>query len=157
MPKYLARGFFLHVEQVHFAAQLTVVAFSGFFQHVQVRFELFLAGEGHAVDALQHFAVAITAPVGTCDGHQFEAVTGHLTSVLQVWATAQVLPFAVPIHAQRFIPWDTFNQFNFVRLAAIFVVFDRNIALPDFGAHGVAFVDNLFHLFFDGDQVFRGK
>ena len=52
VPEHLARRFFLHVEQIHLAAQLAVVAFGGFFQHVQVRFELFLASEGHPVDAL---------------------------------------------------------------------------------------------------------
>ena len=37
MPKDLARRFFLHVEQVHFAPQLAVVTFCGLFQHGQVR------------------------------------------------------------------------------------------------------------------------
>ena len=80
-----------------------MVAFGGFFQHMQMRFELFLVGEGHAVDALQHRAVADRRASRPRDGHQFEAVAGHLAGVLQVRATAQVLPVAVPIHAQRFI------------------------------------------------------
>ena len=57
MPENLARRLFLHVEQAHFAAQLAVIAFGRFFQHVQMRFELFLAGKGATVNPLQHFAV----------------------------------------------------------------------------------------------------
>ena len=42
-----------------------------------------------------------------------------MAGVLQVWAAAEVLPIAVPIHAQRFVAWDALNQFDFVRLVAI--------------------------------------
>ena len=71
MPENLPGGFFLHVEQVHFTAQFAVVAFGGFFEHVHMRAQLFLVLERHAVDALQHGAVAIATPIGTGDGHQF--------------------------------------------------------------------------------------
>ena len=157
MPKYLARCFFLHVEQVHFAAQLAVITFGGFFQHMKVGFELFFAGERHAVDALQHRAIAVAAPVSACDGHQFKAVTRHLTSVLKVRATAEVLPFAVPIHAQGFIAGNTLDQLDLIRFAAILVIFDRQIAVPYFCAHGFAFVDDFLHLLFDGRKVFWGE
>ena len=63
MPEYLSGRFFLHMEQVHLAAELAMVALCGFLQHIEMGLELFLAGKGDAVDPLQHRAVAVTAPV----------------------------------------------------------------------------------------------
>ena len=117
MPEDLPGGLFLHMEQVHFAAQFAVVAFGGFFQHMQMGFELFLVGEGHAIDALQHRAVAVAAPIGAGHIHQFERIRGHLACVLQMRATAQILPVAVPIHAQRFVAGNGVDQLDLVGLA----------------------------------------
>ena len=142
------------MEQVHFAAQLAVVAFGGFFQHMQVCFEPFLIAKGAAIDPLQHGAVTVAAPIGASDGHQFEPISRDLACVLQMRATAQVLPVAVPIHAQRLIPGDAFNQLDLIRLAAILVVLDCDITFPNLGADLIALVDDLFHLLFDGAEVF---
>jgi hypothetical protein len=49
-----AGAFLLEVEQVHLAAELAVVALLGLFELVQIGVELFLLGEGGAVDAGQH-------------------------------------------------------------------------------------------------------
>ena len=155
MPENLTRGLFLHVEQVHLAAQLAVVALGGLFQHVQVRFELFLAGEGHAVDALQHCAVAVAAPIGAGDGHQLEGVARHLAGMLQVRATAQVLPVAMPIHAQRLIARDGVDQFYLIGLVVFGVEINRALTVPNLGGYGVALVDDLFHLLFDERRGLR--
>ena len=72
-------------------------------------------------------------------------------------ATAQILPVAVPIHPQRFVAGDAVDQFDFVRLTTVCVVFDCHLTVPYFGAHGVAFVDDFFHLLFDGGEVIWRK
>ena len=46
------------------AAKFAVVAFFGFFDALDVGGQLFFARPGGAVDALQHFVVAVAAPVG---------------------------------------------------------------------------------------------
>ena len=64
MPKYHAGGFVLQVEEVELFAEAAVVAFFGLFNTGNVGFELVFASPGGAVDALQHFVVAVAAPVG---------------------------------------------------------------------------------------------
>ena len=138
VPENLARGLFLHVEKVHLAAQFAVVAFFRFFKEVQVILEFFLAGEGHAVDALQHLAVRVAAPIGPGDGHQLEGVCRDLAGVLQVRAAAQVLPVAVPVHAHGLIAGDGLDQLDLEGFIIVAVVLDRAVTIPDFGAHLVA-------------------
>ena len=157
VPKHLTGGFFLHVEQVHFAAQLAVVTLCGFFQAVKMLLEPFFVGKCSTVNPLQHCAVAIAAPIGTRDGHQFKPVCGDLASVLQVWATAQVLPVAVPIHAQRLVTWDAFNQLDLIWLALVLIMRNRAGTVPDFGPHRLTPIDDLFHLFFNGRKVVGHK
>ena len=52
MPEHLAHGLFLHVEQVHFAAQFAVVAFLGLFDALEIGVEFFLVAPGGAIYAL---------------------------------------------------------------------------------------------------------
>ena len=157
VPEHLTGSLFLHMEQVHFAAQFAVVAFGGFLQAVQVVFEAFFVGERGAVDALQHGTVAVAAPIGSRDRHQFERIGRHLAGVLQMRAAAQVLPVAVPIHAQRLVARDGLDQLDLIGLALVLVMRDCTGAVPDFGAHGLAFVDDLFHLFLNCGEVFGHK
>ena len=58
MPEHRARRLLLEMEQVHLAAELAVVALLGFLDLLEVGVELLLLGEGGAVDARQHLAVA---------------------------------------------------------------------------------------------------
>ena len=58
VPEHHARAFLLEMEQVELAAELAVVALLGFLDLLQVGVELFLLGEGGAVDARQHRIVA---------------------------------------------------------------------------------------------------
>ena len=64
MPEHHAGGFVLQVEQVELFAEAAVVAFFGFFNTGDVGFELVFGGPGCAVNALQHFVVAVAAPIG---------------------------------------------------------------------------------------------
>lgn len=54
-----AGTFIVHAEDIQFFAQFAVIALFGFFQHVQVLVQFFLAGEGRAVDTLQHFVLSL--------------------------------------------------------------------------------------------------
>ena len=113
--------------------------------------------EGHAVDALQHRARAVAQPIGPGDMGQLEPVGGHLAGVLEMRATAEVLPVPVPIHPQVLVGGDLVDQFHLIGFAAFFVVGQRVGPAPDFGAHGIARVDDLLHLGFDLAKVFGGK
>ena len=157
MPKDLPGGLFLHMVQIHFTAQLAVVAFCRFFQHMQMGFELFLVGKCHTVDSLQHRSIAVATPIGAGHVHQFETICGHLPSVLQMRPTAKVLPITVPIHPQRFVARDGVDQLDLIGFCSIGVMLHRTGTVPYFGADFIALVNDFFHLFFDHAQVFWGK
>ncbi len=71
--------------------------------------------------------------------------------------TAEILPVPVPVHADRLVTGDRFDQFNLVGLVGVLVVLDSPGAFPDLGAHGVTRGDDLAHLFFDGGKVLVGE
>ena len=157
MPEDLTGGLFLHVEQVHLAAQFAVVALRGLLQHGQMGLEFIAVQEGGAIDALQHRAIAVAAPIGAGHMHQLEGVGGHLPGVLQMRPTAEILPVAVPIHPQRLVAGDRVDQLDLVGLVIRLVMRDGAGAVPDFGGHGVALGDDLAHLLFDHGKVFGGE
>jgi hypothetical protein len=104
------------MEQLHLAAEAAVVALLGLLEEGQVGLEVVAVLEGDAVDALQHRAVAVAAPIGAGDAHQLERVGGNLAGVLQMRAAAEVLPVAVPVHADRLIASGIADQLDLVGL-----------------------------------------
>ena len=82
-------------EQVHFGAQLAVVALGGLLQPGQVCLQVLLGGPGGAVDALKHGILFVASPVGRGRTHQFEAL--NVASIGQVGPAAKVLPHRVPV------------------------------------------------------------
>ncbi|EKD61350.1 MAG: hypothetical protein ACD_54C00275G0001 [uncultured bacterium] len=157
VPEHHAGGFVLNVEQVHLAAQLAVVALGGLFQHGHMGFQIIAVLERQTINALQHRAAGIAQPIGPGDMGQLEGIGRHLPGVLQMRATAQILPVAMPIHPQVFAFGDAVDQFHLERLAALFVIGDGAGAIPGFGFHRIAGVDDLLHLGFDLAEVFRRK
>ena len=77
--------------------------------------------------------------------------------MLQMWATTEVLPFPVPIHAQRLISRYRLNQLNFIGLIIFLIISNCLVARPNLGAHRITAVDNGFHLFFNQAKVFWRK
>src|SRR6266576_4406115 len=92
MPEHRARRLLLEVKQVHLAAEPAMVAFLRLFELLEIGIELFLLGERGAVDAAEHFAVGISAPVGARGLHQLEGVA-DLAGRGHVWTAAEVEPF----------------------------------------------------------------
>ncbi len=153
VPKHLTGGLFLHVKQVHLAAQLAVIAQGCLLKAVQVIFQTFFVCEGCTIDALQHRTVTIAAPVSARNVHQLKAIRRHLACVLQVRTTAEVLPIAVPIHAQGLVTRNALDQLDLIGLAFGLVMGNRFRALPNLGADRFALVDDLFHLLFNDREV----
>ena len=84
---------------------------------------------------------------------QLEGVGGQLAGILQVRTAAQVLPVAVPVHAQVLALGDAVDQLQLEGLVRRLVMGDRAVAVPDLGADGFAGVDDLLHLGLDRAQV----
>ena len=98
MPEHRAGRFFLEVEQIHLAAELAMVALLGLLDLLEVGVELLLLGEGGAVDARQHFAVGIAAPIGAGDFHQLERIAdlagrGHVRAAAEIEPVALLVDF----------------------------------------------------------------
>src|SRR5229473_1385857 len=62
VPEHHAGAFFLEVEQIEFAAELAMVALLGLLDLLEVSIEIFLLRKRRAVDARQHWIVAVAAP-----------------------------------------------------------------------------------------------
>ena len=143
------------MEQVQLLAQLAVVALLGFFQHVQVLFQVFFLGPGRAVDTLQHFVIAVTTPVGTGYLHQLEYF--QLAGRRYVRATAQVGELAFAVQAQHLIGRNGRNDLGLVGLADTLEVGHGVVTRQLVALYRNVFLGQLLHLFLDGHQVFRGK
>ena len=72
MPKCHTRGFVLHVEQIQLLAQFAMVALFGFFNALNVFFQLLFIGPSGAVNALQLLVFRIATPVRTRQFGQFK-------------------------------------------------------------------------------------
>jgi len=155
VPEDLARRLLLHVKQVHLAAQTAMVAPLGLLEEIEIGLEPLAVLEGDAVDALQHLAAAVAAPIGARDAHQLEGIRGHLPGMLEMRAAAEILPVPVPVHAQRLVAGDRLDQLDLEGLAAGLVMRDGAIALPDLGGDRVAPVDDLLHPRLDAAEILR--
>jgi hypothetical protein len=106
------------MEQVELAAELAVVALLGFLDLLQVGVELFLLGEGGAVDARQHRVVAVAAPIGARDLHQLEGVA-DLAGRGHVRAAAEIEPVALEIDLDRLVAGNRVDQLDLEALALV--------------------------------------
>ena len=71
--------------------------------------------------------------------------------------TAQILPIAMPIHADRIRPWNGLDQFHLKRFARVTVMLDRAITVPNFGFDRIPRGDDVAHFLFDLAKIFGGK
>src|SRR5262249_35862730 len=96
MPEYDPRSFLLKMEEVHLAAELTVVAFLGFLQLLEIGGEFRLGGPGGTVNALQLRPLRVAAPVGTGKMGDLEGLA-NLAGRGHVRTAAEIEPFALPV------------------------------------------------------------
>ena len=100
MPVGHARAAALvEAEQVELGAELAVVALLGLFDHGQVGLQVLGGGEGRAVDALQHGAVGIAAPVGAGHGGQLDGLQEARGGQVRPAAEVDEVAVAVDGHA----------------------------------------------------------
>src|SRR2546427_9099493 len=87
------------------------VALLGLFELLEVGVELALAGERRAVDAGEHLAVAVAAPIGARDLHQLERIA-DLGGRGHVRAAAEVEPVALAVDPDRLAFRDRIHQLD---------------------------------------------
>ena len=151
VPKHGAGGVFVDVEQIEFAAELAVVPLLGLFQHGQVLLQIFFAGPGRAVNALQHFIAVVAAPISTGHFHQLEMF--ELAGAGHVRATAQVFKRAFAVQRHVFIGGDAGDDVGFVVLAQTLEISHGFVARQNTAHHGLIKKRELRHFLFDGFQI----
>ena len=148
-----AGAFIVHAEDIQLFAQFAVVAFLCFFQHVQIFVQLFLAGEGGAVNTLQHLVLFVAPPVSARQAHQFKSF--YTAGGRAVGAGAQVGEVALGVQADNGVFRQVVDQFYFIDflfrckagqrvLAGHFAADQRDILFNDF-----------CHFLFNSGQIFR--
>ncbi len=156
MPEHRAGRLLLEVEQVHLAAELAVVALLRLLDLLEIGVELLLLGERGAVDAREHLAVGIAAPIGAGDLHQLEGVA-DLAGRGHVRAAAEVEPVALLVDLDLLVLRDGVDQLDLEQLALVAKDLLRLVAAPDLlGERSVA-RDDLAHLLLDRLEVLRGE
>ncbi len=103
-------------EILQLAAQLVVVALESLLPLLQVLVQLLLLGEGHGVDALEHLAVAVAAPVGAGAGGQLHGVALDAASGVQMGAGAQVGELTLLIEADDSVLRQVVDELHLIGL-----------------------------------------
>ena len=156
MPEHHTRRLFLHMIQIELLTDFTVIALSGFFQTLQIGIKRFFICPGGTVDALQHFIVAIAAPVGARGLHQFEVMAE--THIRHMRPTAHVDIFFVMIQAGLIIMSNVFiKNRDFIALAALHKGFTRFVPADFLLNNVVVFLGELMHAFFERVDIFLGQ
>ena len=148
VPEHRARRLLLEMEQVHLAAELAVVALLGLLDLLEIGVELLLLGEGGAVDAREHLAVGIAAPIGARDLHQLEGVA-DLAGRGHVRAAAEIEPVALLVDLDLLVLGDGVDQLDLEQLALVAEHALGLVARPDLLGEGFVARDDLAHLLLD--------
>ena len=154
VPEHRARRFLLEMEQVHLAAEPAMVALLGFLDLLEIGVELFLLGEGGAVDAGEHRVVGIAAPIGAGHLHQLEGVA-DLAGRGHVRAAAEIEPVALLVDLDLLVGRDGVDQLDLEVLAHVAEGLLGLLARPHLLGEGFVARDDLAHLLLDDRQIFR--
>ena len=156
VPEHHPRRLFLHVIQVELLTDFTVVTLGGFFQTLQVGIQRFFICPRGAVDTLQHFIVAVAAPVGSGGFHQLKVMAE--AHVRYVRTAAHIDIFFMMIQARLVIMGNVFiKNRNFIAFAAFHEGFTRFMPAHFLLDNVVVFLGELMHTFFERVDIFLGQ
>ena len=156
VPEHHAPALFLHMEQVHGAAELPVVALLRLLDAVQIGFEVGLARPGGAVDALELGVLWVAPPVGAGELGQLERLA-HEARRRQVRPAAEVLPAALVIDGDGLALRQVGDDFGLVGLSHRLEAGGGGVAVQHLAHDPVVAVDDLAHLRFDPGQVVQAE
>ena len=128
-----------------------MIALFGLFQLGEVVLQIFFAGPGSAVNALQHFVFAVATPISTGHLHEFEVL--ELASAGHVGAATQVFERTLFVQAHVFVGRNAANDFGLVVLAHAFEISHSLITRQHTTNHRLVFVGQFGHALFNGGQV----
>ena len=111
-------------EVLQLPTQAVVVALQGLGLLFEVRVQLILLRESHAVDPLEHLPAAVAPPVGAAALGELDGVALDAAGGIEVGAGAQVGELALPIEGDVGVLGQVLNQFHLVGLALLLHVAD---------------------------------
>ena len=161
MPEHRSLRLRLEVEQIHFLADLAVIALGRFLEAEEVLVELLLVQPAGPIDAAQHRVVLVAAPIGARHARQLEGAGIKPARGGEVRAAAHVEPriLAAPRLIDRQLL--AFRQlgcpFRLERLALRVPAPDQVFAAPHLADQRLVARDDPAHLRFDRRQVLLGK
>ena len=155
MPEHHTRRFILQVEQIQLFTQLTVVAFFCFLDALDIGFQFVFTCPSRTVNTLQHFIIAVAAPVCACQFGQLEVF--QETGIGNVRTAAHIDVFLMMIHTHCFHFRHVFNQTQFVLFAAILENFDGFCTGRHHFNNVIVLCNQLFHARFNGCYIIRRK
>ena len=129
-----------------------MVALFGFFEHVEVRGLFVLRRPGGAVDALQHFVLAVSAPVGT--RHLHELVHLELARRRDVRTAAEVDEVALAVERNHFAFGNRLDDFGLVMFAEPLEELDGGRTVHFFANDRDVLLRELVHARFDLFEIF---
>ena len=141
------------MEEIQFLAEATVITLFGFGQHFKISVLILRRSPGRTVDALQHFVLAVAAPVGTRHLHELKDL--EFAGRRHVRSAAEIDEVALTVKRNHFTRRNRFDDFRLIVFAHIleelhggvaihFAAFDRNVLLHEF-----------MHTRFNRRQIFR--
>ena len=98
-----------------------------------MRFQIFLARPGRAVDTLQHFVFTVAAPIGAGEFHQFERLANVLCR-RKVRPLTEIMPLAMVIDADFLSFGQIFDQLGFILFAKPLEMRHGGVAVHHFHA-----------------------
>ena len=101
-----------------------MVALQGLLPLLQVRFQLLLVGEGHAVDTLQLLAVGVAPPIGSVAGRQLDAAALDAPRGVHVRAGAQIHELALLIEGDVGVLRQVVDQLHLIGLFLLLHILD---------------------------------
>ena len=131
-----------------------MVALFGLFDAGQIRVELFLLREAGAVDALEHLAVAVAAPVSAGDTRELDGVALDTAGGVQMRAGAEVDKLALAVEGDDGVLRQVVDELDLVRLIALlhelqrfgareFKAFETQLFLADLAHLGLELLEHL--------------
>ena len=139
------------------AAELVVVALDGLLALFEVGVQLFLLRESDAVDALEHLAVRVAAPVGGVAGGQLDAVALDAAGGVEVRTGAEVGELALLVEADDGVLRQVVDELDLERLFLFFHKLDGLGARELKALELELFLADLAHFGFDLSQILRRK
>ena len=152
-----ARAGLVHHEEPQLAAQLAVVAPLRLFQTIEIGLKFLFFHKTCAVNALEHFAAGVAAPVRAGAVHQLDGVALYAPGVVKVRAGAEVGELSLLIEADGLALRQVLDELHLIGLVPVRHELDGLFARQLEALDGQLLLADAAHLLFQLLQHLGGE